>query len=71
MGSGVSGSTYGGIGWRKVVDMDFSDPDVDCPAGWSQITASSIRTCGKTTQNMRLRCDSATFSVIGGEYSMV
>ena len=70
MGSGISGSTCGGAGWRKVVDMDFSDPDVDCPAGWSPITVSSIRTCGKTTQNIRLSCDSATF-FIGGEYSMV
>ena len=63
--------TCGGTGgWRRVVYLDMTDPCTICPSGW-QLTGYSKRTCGKATHTGSNICDSATFPVIGGEYSRV
>ena len=62
--------TCGGTGgWRRVVYLDMTDPNTDCPSGLRE-TGYSKRTCGRSTDG-RFICDSATFPVSGGEYSQV
>ena len=62
--------TCGGTGgWRRAVYLDMTDPNTNCPPGWSE-TDYSKRTCGKTTDGF-YTCDSAYFPVSGGEYSQV
>ena len=56
-------------GWRRAVYLDMTDPNTNCPEGWSE-TDYSKRTCGRVTDEWRT-CDSVTFSVSGGEYSQV
>ena len=60
----------GGIGgWRRVVYLNMTDPNTNCPSGW-KITDFSKRTCD-TGQNGYLTCDSAFFPVSGGAYNKV
>ena len=62
--------TCGGTGgWRRVVYLDMTDPNTNCPSGW-QLTSHSKRTCGKVS-NDYLSCDSVTFPVSGGDYTRV
>ena len=62
--------TCGGTGgWRRVVYLDMTDPNTNCPSGW-QLTSHSKRTCGRVG-NHNLTCDSATFRVSGGDYTRV
>ena len=62
--------TCGGTGgWRRVVYLDMTDPNTDCPSGWRE-TGYSKRTCGRASDDY-YTCDSATFPVGGGEYSQV
>ena len=62
--------TCGGTGgWRRVVYLDMTNPSTTCPSGW-KLTGYSKRTCGRATDG-RHTCDSATFPVIGGEYSRI
>ena len=56
-------------GWRRVVYMDMTDPNTNCPCGWNLIT-SPKRTCGKVNTSS-LSCDSVFFPVIGGNYTSV
>ena len=56
-------------GWRRAVYLDMTDPNTNCPEGWSE-TGYSKRTCGRATDG-QYTCDSVTFSVSGGEYSQV
>ena len=61
--------TCGGTGgWRRVVYLDMTDPNTNCPSGW-QLTSRSKRTCGRVSTG--LTCDSVTFPVSGGDYSRV
>ena len=64
--------TCGGEGdWRRVVYLNMTDPDTDCPTGWREIT-SPKRRCGKvTTDDVYLNCDSVFFPVTGGHYTRV
>ncbi|CAI8007604.1 hypothetical protein GBAR_LOCUS5292, partial [Geodia barretti] len=59
----------GGIGWRRVVYLNMTDPNTNCPPGW-QLTSHSKRTCGKVNTS-RFSCDSVFFSVSGGDYTSV
>ena len=60
--------TCGGTGgWRRVVYLNFTDPNTPCPSGW-QLTSYSKRTCGKVSIST---CDSAIFAVSGGDYTRV
>ena len=55
--------------WRRVVSLDMTDPNTECPSGWD-LTNYNIRTCGRAN-NAYYTCDSLYFSVNGGEYSHV
>ena len=52
-------------GWRRVVYLNMTDHNADCPTGW-QLTSYSKRTCGSY-----LSCDSVFFPVTGGYYTRV
>ena len=65
---GYRTSTCGGLGWRRVVYLNFTDPNTPCPSGW-QLTSNSKRTCGRVSTNAS--CDSVTFPVSGGNYTRV
>ena len=61
--------TCGGTeGWRRVVYLDMTDPNTNCPSGW-KLTEHSKRTCGRVTG--QLTCDSVIFPVCGGDYTRV
>ena len=55
--------------WRRVVYLDMTDPNTNCPSGW-QLTSYSKRTCGKVNTG-DLSCDSVFFPVSGGAYTSV
>ena len=59
----------GGTGWRRVVYLNFTDPNTRCPSGW-RLTSHSKRTCGRVNTG-GLSCDSVTFPVSGGDYTRV
>ena len=56
-------------GWRRVVYLDMTDPNTNCPSGW-KCTTYSKRMCGKSNPS-RLSCDSVFFLVSGGDYTSV
>ena len=56
-------------GWRRVVYLDMTDLNTNCPSGW-QLTRHSKRTCGRVSTGT-LTCDSVTFPVSGGDYTRV
>ena len=56
-------------GWRRVVYLNMTDPNTNCPSGW-QLTSHSKRTCGKVSTS-DLSCDSVFFPVSGGDYTNV
>ena len=56
-------------GWRRVVYLNMTDPNTNCPCSW-QLTNHSKRTCGKVNTS-RLSCDSVFFPVSGGDYTSV
>ena len=57
-------------GWRRVVNLDMTDPNTNCPSGWN-MTNYTIRTCGRASDGYYGTCDSVFFPVSGGEYSQV
>ena len=62
--------TCGGTGgWRRVVYLNFTDPNTTCPSGW-QLTSHSKRTCGRVSTG-QFTCDSVTFPACGGDYTRV
>ena len=56
-------------GWRRVVYLNMTDPNTNCPIGW-QLTSYSKRTCGRVS-TCSYSCDSAFFPVSGGNYTSV
>ena len=58
-------------GWRRVVYLNITDPNTDCPSGWRLITHTPKRTCGRANARSNKVCDSAFFPVTGGDYSRV
>ena len=56
-------------GWRRVVYLNFTDPNTPCPSSW-RLTSYSKRTCGKVSTG-QYTCDSVTFPVSGGDYTRV
>ena len=56
-------------GWRRVVYLDMTDPNTNCPSGW-QLTSHPNRTCGKISTSS-LSCDSVFFPVSEGNYASV
>ena len=62
--------TCGGTGgWTRVVYLDMTDPNTNCPSGWYH-TEYVKRTCGVVNTG-GLTCDSAIFPVSGGAYTSV
>ena len=60
--------TCGGTGgWRRAIYLDMTDPNTECPSGWSIITSDSKRTCGMVGSGST----SVFFPVSGGPYSQV
>ena len=59
----------GSGGWRRVVYLNMTDPNTNCPSGW-QLTSHSKRTCGGVSTG-DLSCDSVFFPVSGGNYTSV
>ena len=56
-------------GWRRVVYLNMTDPNTNCPIGWT-LTSHSKRTCGRAS-NCGPSCDSVFFPVSGGNYTNV
>ena len=56
-------------GWRRVVYLNMTEPNTNCPPGW-RITTYSKRTCGRLSCGGST-CDSAFFPVSGGDYTSV
>ena len=54
-------------GWRRAIYIDMTDPNTECPSGWSIITSDSKRTCGMVGSGST----SVFFPVSGGPYSQV
>ena len=57
-------------GWRRAVYLDMTDPNTNCPSGWSILTDYSKRTCGRASTGGNT-CDSVFFPVSEGPYSQV
>ena len=55
--------------WRRVVYLDMTDPNTNCPSGWN-LTTYSKRACGKVNTSW-LSCDSVFFHISGGDYTSV
>ena len=60
----------GGEGWTRVVYLDMTDPNTNCPSGWQLGTRGSKRTCDRFSTGS-LTCDSVFFPVSGGTYTTV
>ena len=61
----------GGAGpWRRIAGMDFSDPSVPCPSGFTTINSDNVRGCGRSG-NAGAACNSITFPAMGQSYSRV
>ena len=56
-------------GWRRVVYLNMTDPNTNCPIPWV-LTSHSKRTCGRASTCSR-SCDSVFFPVSGGDYTSV
>ena len=57
-------------GWMRVANLDMTDPNQKCPAGFRPVTRTSapMRMCGRPGP---VGCVSATFQTYGVEYSHV
>ena len=60
----------GTFGWRRVVYLDMTKPNANCPSGWQLTTYGSKRLCDRVS-NVGLTCDSTLFPVTGGHYTSV
>ena len=56
-------------GWRRVVYLNMTDPNTNCPLGWRP-TGYSKRTCGRISGGSS-SCDSVFFPISGGNYTSV
>ncbi len=57
-------------GWMRVANLDMTDPNQNCPAGFNLTTRTEppLRTCGRTEL---IGCLSTSYSTYGVEYSKV
>lgn len=67
--SGPPCSCGGTEGWTRVVSLNISDPNQQCPTGWT-LQTTPVRGCGRTNQ-VAYTCDTAIFPVNGRSYSRV
>lgn len=68
-GSGPPCSCGGAGGWSRLAHLNMTDPNQQCPFGWTLITAP-VRGCGRTNAG-NFVCDSTFFSANGRSYSRV
>ena len=59
----------GSGGWRRVVYLNMTDPNTNCPLCW-RLTSHSKRSCGGVSSSSQ-SCDSVFFPVSGGDYTSV
>ena len=60
-----------GPGWRRVVHLDMTDSQMECPNEWPEITTSTtIRSCGRLS-TAGGNCDSIMYAITGKPYSQV
>ena len=59
----------GGDGWTRVVYLNMSDPNQQCPSNWN-LTTSPVRGCGRSSAG-GFTCDSSFYPVHGRTYSSV
>ena len=65
------GHACGGTGgWRRVVYLNITKPNANCPSGWQLTSYDSKNLCGKVSSGS-LTCDSVIFPVTGGNYTSV
>ena len=57
-------------GWRRVVYLNMTDPNTNCPCGWRLISQPK-RTCGRVFSSSSHSCNSVFFPVCGGDYTSV
>ena len=63
--------TCGGSGgWRRVVYLNMTDPNTNCPLGWRLTSYYNKRLCSRLGSSTR-SCDSVLFPVSGGNYTSV
>ena len=60
----------GGPGWRRVVFLDMTDPNQNCPSGLTQ-TSYSVRSCGRPSTAEYASCFSTLFQNDGSQYNQV
>ena len=60
MGGYVCGGTGG---WRRVVCLDMTDTNTNCPSGWQLTSHSNKTTCGKAITSSYLVTQSSSLSV--------
>ena len=58
----------GGLGWRRVVYLNMSDPTQQCPSVWQEITTPH-RVCGR--RSTRASCEGLTYSTGSEQYDQV
>ena len=56
-------------GWRRVVYLNMTDPNTNCPSGWNHTEYSNRIYCGRSSSGQS--CDSVFFPVYGGDYTRV
>ena len=56
-------------GWRRVVYLNMTDPNTNCPSGWNHTEYSNRTYCGRSSSGQS--CDSVFFPVYGGDYTRV
>ena len=60
----------GSEGWRRVVYLNMTDPNTNCPLSWPLTSYSNTRSCGRLCSSSR-SCDPVLFPVSGGNYTSV
>ena len=60
----------GGLGWRRAVYLNISDPTKTCPPAW-ELIATPRRSCARPSNVGRGTCYSAVFPTQGIQYSQV
>ena len=68
--TGYGACSCGGPGWRKIANLNMSDPAQTCPPAW-ELIASPRRSCGIPSNAGGQACYSAIFSTQGVQYSRV
>ena len=56
-------------GWTRVVYLNMSDPDQQCPSNWN-LTTTPVRGCGRSSTGY-YTCDSEFYPVTGRTYTSV